>query len=159
METFEKFKKLKINNKLIIKLAPLIFAVVVVIGIYYIYTSVPRVKNAIALATTVKPETLTELYFEDHINLPAVIKPHENYKFTFTIHNLEYKTMNYSYVVYLQAKNKKIVLNQGGVNIENGGYASITEYFGPLTNTRMKITVELVNKNQLIDFWMEPSQI
>jgi hypothetical protein len=31
---------------------------------------VPSVKEALILATTVKPETFTELYFEDYLSLP-----------------------------------------------------------------------------------------
>ena len=102
-----------------------------------------------------EPENLTELYFEDHDNLPKIIKRRENYTFTFTIHNLENRTAVYPYVVYLETIDKKIVLDGGIVSLKNGEYASIREDFGPLKPIRMKITVELVNRKQPISFWME----
>jgi hypothetical protein len=117
--------------------------------------TIAAVKETIDLATTKKPETLTELYFENHASLPKTIERHTNYSFTFTIHNLEYKAMQYPYVVYLEANNKKIVLDEGLVSLKDGGYTSITEEFGPLKLVRMKITVELAGRNQPISFWME----
>lgn len=122
---------------------------------YLFVNRVPAVKNAINLATTVKPETFTELYFEDHINLPKTIKKHEEYIFVFTIHNLEYKDMEYPYVVYLETTDKKIILNENKVGLKNGEYISVKEDLGPLKSIRMKIIVELVNKNQSIAFWMD----
>jgi len=45
------------------------------IGAYRIYTAVPAVRQAVALATTVKPETFTELYFEK----PFIFAKHNVY--------------------------------------------------------------------------------
>ena len=118
----------------------------------------PVAKEAFVLATTVKPETFTELYFEDHLNLPKIITSHGNYNFTFTLHNLENRDMEYPYVVYLETADKKIILEQGVIGLNDGGYQSVKEDFGPLKPVRMKITVELVNKNQKISFWMEKGE-
>jgi hypothetical protein len=152
-------KKIEENviYKLTTKIGLLIIVALLFVGIYQIYATIPQIKGSVTLATTVKPETFTELYFEEHNNLPNVIEPNRSYNFTFTIHNLESQRMNYLYIVYLQTVSKKTILNQGSVNLADGEYKSITEYFGPLTNFRIKITVELINKNQLIDFWMNPS--
>ena len=35
---------------------------------------IPRIKEAVVLATTHQPETFTELYFEDHLDLPKKIE-------------------------------------------------------------------------------------
>lgn len=143
------------NYRLIVKIGLLLLAVGLVTRLVRIANSVPKIKEAIVLATTVKPETFTELYFEDHINLPKIILPHENYNFTFTLHNLEYKDMEYPYVVYLETASKKIILDQGVIGVKDGGYQSVKVDFGPLKPIRMKIVVELVNKKQNIIFWME----
>jgi hypothetical protein len=142
------------KNKMV-KIGLLTLAICFVIGAVKLVNSIPAVKEALVLATTVKPETFTELYFEDHNNLPKTINRHEEYGFLFTIHNLEYKDMEYPYVVYLQTTDKKIILDENKISLKNGEYISIKEDFGPLKNIRMKITVELVNKSQSIDFWME----
>lgn len=116
--------------------------------------SLPSVKKAIKLATTVQPESFTELYFEDHTHLPKTVEVKKEYSFIFTIHNLENKKMSYPYLVYLETEGNKIIFDQGTVELENDGYKSIAENFSPLKNIDMKITVDLVNKNQIIDFLM-----
>jgi hypothetical protein len=42
----------------------------IVVGFFQLVKYVPSVEEALILATTVKPETFTELYFEDHLSLP-----------------------------------------------------------------------------------------
>ena len=42
-------------------------------------------------------EPLTEVYFENHTKLPANVFLNRSYNYTFTVHNLEYRTMNYQY--------------------------------------------------------------
>jgi len=144
---------MKINFGVLAQITICSLVLCLFIGLNYFH-SLPAVKEMITLATTVKPETFTELYFEDHINLPKTIYQYQEYYFTFTVHNLEHKKMSYPYLVYLQTVSKKIILDQGTINLEDGGYKSVAENFGPLKNIDMKITVELVDKNQLIDFLM-----
>lgn len=147
-------KKMKENLKLIIKTSLLLIIVYFLIGFTKFIGSIPQVKEAVVLATTKKPETFTEVYFEDHTNLPKTIKKHEEYSFVFTIHNLEYKDMKYSYIVFLQRDNQKIILDQGNLNLKDNEFKSVKEDFGPLKNLKAKIVVEIINKNQQIDFWM-----
>lgn len=155
MKPFNMFKKKKINYKLIVKIGLLLLTVGLVVGFIRIANSVPKVKEAIVLATTVKPETFTELYFEDHSNLPKAIIRRKEYSFVFTIHNLENRDSDYPYTVYLQRDDQKTVIDSGSVFVRNNEYSSIEKTVGPLKNLRSKIVVELLNKNQLISFWME----
>ncbi len=116
-------------------------------------------KNAIVLATTVKPETFTELYFENHLSLPNEIKPNKPYSFKFTLHNLENQNMTYHYEVYLHAGDIKLPIDQDTISIKNNQYKTIEETF--LVNapvTKSLIVVNLINKNQQIDFWINDSQ-
>ena len=142
----------------------------------------PSVQEAITLATTKKPETFTELYFENHLTLPAKIKPKETYNFTFTIHNLENRDMDYSYRIYKEIPDQKITvdegkfagidkgysysiyqdiasikttLEEGKVSVKKDGYISLEKTIGPLELFRTKIVVNLVDQNQLISFWMD----
>ena len=55
----------------------------------------------ILIFTTKKSESFTELYFENHQNLPKSIELGKNYEFYFTINNLENKPFNYNYQVNL----------------------------------------------------------
>src|SRR5258708_5353987 len=62
----------------------------------------PSIRQTILLATTVQPETFTELYFDNHTTLPATTVPNKSYSFAFTIRNLENKDMTYPYQVVLR---------------------------------------------------------
>ena len=66
----------------------------IVVG-FLLVECVPSAKEALILATTVKPETFTELYFEDHLTLPNKVTLFKENNFKFTIHNLENKDMVY----------------------------------------------------------------
>ena len=114
----------------------------------------PGVRKAFALATTVQPERLTELYFENSSNLPKNIIPHQKYAFAFTIHNLEGRLMTYPYVVSIQTPNLIVIHDKGQVLLKNGEAKSISENIGPFENIKSQIVVELVNRNQNISFWM-----
>ena len=155
MEKGKLFKDETENHELIIKIELLILAVYFVIGVSLFIGSVPVIKEAVVFATTAKPETFTELYFEDHTNLPKTIKKDEKYSFIFTIHNVEYKDIEYSYVVYLQTNDQKTILDQGKFNLKDNEFKSVKEDFTLLENLRSKIVVEIINKNQNISFWMD----
>ena len=116
--------------------------------------------------TTVKTETFTELYFENHTELPTLVaspdeftwynNPNTNlYQFSFTIHNLENKDMFYNYEIY-SFEHEQAVIDQGRVFIKNNQSKTITENFTlPSDSSRTKVTVNLINKKQQISFWVE----
>ena len=78
----------------------------------------PSVKEALILATTVKPETFTELYFENHLSLPKEVTLFKEYNFKFTIHNLENKDMEYPYEVYINVNGEKQIIDKISVSIK-----------------------------------------
>jgi hypothetical protein len=144
------------NYKLIMKIRSLLFVVwVIVIGFFLIVECVPSVKEAVILATTVKLETFTELYFEDHLSLPNEVTLFKENNFKFTIHNLENKDMEYPYEVYIDVNREKQMIDKSSVLIKNNEYKTITEYFTiTVPMQRVKVVVNLINKNQQIHFWM-----
>lgn len=113
-------------------------------------------RTTIVLATTHQPERFTELYFEGHTGLPRGTQTDKLYSFTFTIHNLEYKKMDYPYLVYLEDSNgQKTVLASGNVTMIHDSYRSFPVIFAlPDTITRGKVVVKLTQKKQEIHFWM-----
>ncbi len=112
--------------------------------------------NTIALGTTIQPERFTELYFEDHDNLPKMIHQNGNYRFIFTIHNLESRDMEYRYQIYSESLYEKTILSHNTVKIKDKNFQSINATMNSLKPVRTRIGVELLDQNQLIDFWMEP---
>ena len=150
------FKNQETYEKLIMKIRSVLFVVwVIVIGFFLIVECVPSVKEAIVLATTVKPETFTELYFEDHLSLPNMVTLFKENNFKFTIHNLENKDMVYIYEVYIDVNREKQMIDKNSVLIKKNEYKTITEDFTITVPTqRVKVVVNLIGKNQQIHFWM-----
>lgn len=52
---------------------------------------------AVLITTKVGPENFTELYFENHKELPKYAEQGKGYDFSFAIHNLENRNMDYGY--------------------------------------------------------------
>jgi len=147
----------KINYKRIIRIELLLLVVCfIVVGSFRLFKYVPSVKEALILATTVKPETFTELYFEDHLSLPDKITLFKKNNFKFTIHNLENKDMEYKYEIYVDVtKEKKRMIDKGSVLIKNNEYKTISEEFTiRIPIRRVKVAVNLISKSQQIHFWM-----
>jgi len=150
-----KMKIKRINHRKLIATGLLILGVFSLFGLYKLAVRIPSVKRAIVLATTRQPERFTELYFEDHTNLPKTITRWKQYDITFTVHNVEYQEMDYTYEVYLQRDNQKIVIDTGSFRVKDNEFKQVKVNLGPLKNLRSQIIVELINKNQPIHFWME----
>ncbi len=111
--------------------------------------------NTIALATTIKPETFTELYFENHTSLPSTVTTNQTITFTFTVHNLEYRSYTYPYEISLNEKSNKTIIDRGIFTLPQNGYKTISETY-TITRpiTRAKIAVTLTNLHQDIFFWI-----
>jgi len=102
------------------------------------------------------PETLTELYFEDHLKLAQYLDSSKPYKFSFTIHNLEYKTMTYRYRVTATSAQGSSIWDEGEVSIPHDAKRTISEsIFDKILRTRTKVEVILVDQNQPIHFWLD----
>ena len=98
------------------------------------------------------PERFTELYFEDHTLLP---------KNALNDTVLEYIELDYPYKVYIEPENgERQILDEGSFYLKHDEYKTIVEGFKILsTDRRVKVTVELIDKKQLIHFWMEAESI
>ena len=122
---------------------------------FIVVECVPSVKEALILATTVKAETFTELYFEDHLYLPDKVTLFKENNFKFTIHNLENKDMEYPYEVYIDVNREKQMIDKDSVLIKNNEYKTISEAFTiTVPMQRAKVAINLISKNQQIHFWM-----
>ncbi|GAH75447.1 unnamed protein product [marine sediment metagenome] len=145
----------KINYKLIMRIRLLLLVVWFIVVGFLVVECVPSAKEALILATTVKPETFTELYFEDHLSLPNKITLFKENNFKFTIHNLENKDMVYIYEVYIDVNREKQMIDKNSVLIKKNEYKTITEDFTITVPTqRVKVVINLIGKNQQIHFWM-----
>ena len=101
-------------------------------------------------------EKMTELYFEDHINLPTTYEPGHDYPFSFTIHNLEYKTTSYEYEIVAASASGSLVLSQNKTTLKHDEYKTFKETFNLATGSgRTNIQVHLIHKTPMISLWVE----
>jgi len=113
--------------------------------------------EAFSLATTARPERLTELYFENHHLLPDVIRQNEEINFEFTICNLEGEDLEYIYEVFMLWQNQKNIIDSDSIFIrKNESETVIQKYLlDELLVGKIKVAVDLINKNQQIHFWVD----
>ncbi|HJT57666.1 MAG TPA: hypothetical protein VJ761_14280, partial [Ktedonobacteraceae bacterium] len=102
-----------------------------------------------------KPEKLTELYFNNSINLPDSVPTSQVIRFAFVIHNLETTDYTYVYEVSVHASGTQLIVDSGNVVVKNNQYFVKNERL-KLTSTpgRQEIVVTLTNLHQSIDFWL-----
>lgn len=116
----------------------------------------PEFKKNVSLATSAIPENFTELYFENHLQLPKSTTIDNPQTFSFTIHNLENKTMTYPFEIYVQDTNgSRSGIMNNTLTLKHNERKTITETFAmtePIK--RAKVVVLLLNKNQEIHFWI-----
>lgn len=132
----------------------LILAVIVSIT-YFSHVYKPLIyKQLDNLHLIPRQEHFTELYFNNHTNLPKKPAIKETITFSFAIHNLEGKDKEYPYAVY--SKNDKygtINIDQRAVLVKDNEEKIITEKYTSNSNTdKETIFVELIDQRQEIHF-------
>jgi len=101
-----------------------------------------------------RQERFTELYFNDHTNLPKYISRGEKISFSFVIHNLEEKRIWYPYVVYFKSQDGRTYeIEEKSVFLEDGESKTIKESCTSiLADNSGGIFVELKDSQQEIHF-------
>lgn len=103
-----------------------------------------------------EPERFSELYLENHLQLPKSYVRGGNNSFTFTVHNVEHKPMKYEYVVDAISTESARIITKGSFELEHDAYKSVTARIAsPEAATRTKINISLENKDQSIHFWVD----
>lgn len=91
-------------------------------------------------------EPLTEVYFENHTKLPVYLFLDRPYNYSFSVHNLEYQQMRYTYSVdaYDESENLLYNMDNGEFILENNETRTINEQFimeNNFNRTKIKINV------------------
>jgi len=91
-------------------------------------------------------EPLTELYFENHTELPKYIFLDKNYSFSFTVHNLEEQDMNYEYIIEFYDEEENFIkeINKKEFFLENNESETFTQDFSfnePFDRARINIKI------------------
>ncbi len=105
-----------------------------------------------------QPERFTELYLEDHLNLPKTYDPRGRNDFAFTVHNLEHEPMTYEYAVHAESTESARIIDTGSFTLEHDTYKTIREQIATSdAQLRTKVSISLENIDQSIHFWVDRS--
>jgi hypothetical protein len=101
-----------------------------------------------------KPETYTELYFNQPQRLPSVW-PNRPVDFAFHVHNMEGTATNYQYeVLEATASGQPLVVKSGQLTLAKGGAMDVPVTLGvPTQKSRTEVTV-ILSSQQQIHFWI-----
>ncbi len=108
------------------------------------------------------PKHLTELYFANPNSLPSTYSVSVNQQFAFTVHNLEYHSVNYNYQIYEESIDglQVTILKQGSFLLGQNQYKTISENImlndlGP----QAKVVVNLINTSESIDYLIDRTSL
>jgi uncharacterized membrane protein len=136
----------------------IIVVVVIVIGAIFSAPSTKRLLNDWKLLP--EPERLTELYFTHPNKLPTTYTAGQEQVIAFTVHNLEYRTTNYHYVIAEQSQSggSTSTLTSGSFTLRQGQYKSPVLNI-PLTDmgSGVKVSIDLTSQNESIDYLLSRS--
>lgn len=102
-----------------------------------------------------EPERLTELYFTQPNNLPAVYTPGMPQALSFTVHNLEYATTAYHYTVEEQdeAGISQQALTSGDFTLRQNEYKTVDlNIYLPDMGPKTQVIVTLTNTQESIRY-------
>jgi len=111
-------------------------------------------------------EPLTELYLENHTQLPVNVFLNKTYNFSFTTHNLEYQDVEYNYTINAYDVNNTLLfkIDEGKFTLANNESKTINENYvfnKPFDRAKVeiKITKNLIGtpefKRKL--WWPDPN--
>ncbi|MDE1924562.1 MAG: hypothetical protein KGH79_00045 [Patescibacteria group bacterium] len=114
--------------------------------VFFIYQPVERVLAELNL--TPQNEPLTELYFTGILPKASL---ESAAPFSFTIHNLEGRRVDYPYTVLLESQGGSRIIDSGTVSLEDNGSASMQETL-PVVRAASVVVVGLPEQGLSIHF-------
>jgi len=133
-----------------------VLAILIMLGILLFWPE----RGILLPALTPKPERFTELFFNDHLQLPKRIVEEQVNEFSFTIHNLEGKNINYSVEVIAinEASPSSLAIFSDSVVVSDLESKSVPIRYAISAGLgeKIKVQVTLKNLNQSIHFWVNP---
>ncbi len=147
-----------VNNR--IKKYILIFIIlfIVTMAIYILYAYGPVIRSVLykqldKFHLIPKPERFTELYFENHTDIPKEMAKGKTILFSFTIHNLEGKDMEYPYAVYFKNNYGTTTVEKNIALVKDNEYKTITESYTFKSMSKGEtLYVELTDQHQELHF-------
>ena len=140
-------------------MAPFIVGIVIVGVILIGIVAAQPIKSQLnAWKLLPQPERLTELYFNNSAHLPARYTPGQPQTLSFTVHNLEYRTMSYPYTVTATPDGSQTATPLASGTLknlsQNQAIATPLNFTLPDLGPRVKVSINLPSVNESIDYWV-----
>ncbi|MCX7997132.1 MAG: DUF1616 domain-containing protein [Patescibacteria group bacterium] len=130
-----------------------IVAVIVLVGTVVFWPAIVAFLDQNRLLPV--PESYTELYLEDHLEIPVTLMPEQTASASFTIRNRERRTMNYRYTVSRTTGTDTARIASGTARLADGQARSFRfDYSIATTEPKTRFAIELDGMNQQIHFWI-----
>ncbi len=132
----------------------------VLISVIYRYRS-PIYAQLNTLKLVPQEEHLTELYFNNHLSLPKLSRAGNKISFSFTIHNLEGKEMEYPYSVYIKSGTieSPTIVDSNKILVKSGESKVISEtYTFKSSPATAVVFAELTDLHQNIHFLLSDKE-
>jgi hypothetical protein len=108
-------------------------------------------------ATSVRPQTYTELYFADPANLPTKLQTDRTYHVSFAIANRTVTTKQYVYDVVVQTDAAIVRQLPTTVTVPSGGMiAPMVHFSAPVPNETLLVSISLEHTNDAIQLYIRP---
>src|SRR6266403_2752810 len=105
----------------------------------------PAAARALTLATTKQPERFTELYFNDHQNLPKQVTAQRPAKFSYHVTNHEARDTHYHVRVSILENGQSRLLKLDDITLANNESKDITIQFATSKpGIQLELSVELI---------------
>ena len=147
---------LKLKQGQLVKLRiGVVLVILVALGVGY-HSAIDRQLHSWKLLP--EPEKLTELYFTKPNSLPTHYTPGQTQTVSFTVHNLEYQTVNYSYVITEtnQDNGQSQTLTSGSFILPQNAYKNTSVNISTIDlGSHVKLEVGLVNIHESVDYLLQ----
>ena len=146
---------LNVFTKKSIILICIVILLIAMSGIIYA-VRFPLIKQLTVYKLLPRPEAFTELYFDNHRSLPALLSDAPQ-SFRFVIHNNEYKNFKYIYEVTVIDGNQTRLIDKGVVQLSQNAQKTVNETVitSTISAQQQQVMVRIINKRQFINFWVK----
>ena len=140
-----------------------IFSLLLLIVVLISIITAPFIKHQLSSWKLLpKSEKLTELYFTHPNSLPTQYTPGQTQTVNFTVHNLEYQTTNYSYVIKETNQNGRVtqLLNNAEFTIDHDQYKSVSVPVVLIDlGSIVKVSVTLKSQDEIINYKLSKTEL
>lgn len=132
-----------------------VFLLFVSIALFYLFSQYSNTQLLQSYKLVPTQESYTELYIDNHQNLPNYLAPGREASASFTLRNSEHKLKNYKFVITKTLEKDTDVIGSGSASLAHGQSKSFKFDFDvATTEARTRVEVAIPDLNQSVHFYV-----